>query len=285
MKRASLTVIAASLALAGCGGSSSNGSLTAPTVGAAKVFSLAGFQPSAPVSPGHSTTVRFTIQQPNGRPLTAYKTGGGPHTGVHLIIVRDDLHYIIHQHPPVGPNGLLTQKVTFPAPGPYRVLVDAYPNIPGGQPNFQLFKTIDVRGRYHPQPLPAFKADQVVDGYHIDMQGHPSIHAIQAQFVNVDVTDRHGRKVTFVPWFGALAHAIFFHKGSLDYFHTHVCAANAPNCGSLPGVAASRISGRSTAPGKITLGVLLPVSGTWELFLQMKLGGRVLTAPYTLKVS
>jgi hypothetical protein len=276
--------VAATL-VAGCGSSSSGGSLSAPTVGAARVFSLSSFTPAAAVAPGKPTTISFTIQQPNGKPLTSYKTGGGPHTGVHLIIVREDLHYIIHQHPPVQPDGHFTQTVTFPAPGPYRVLVDAYPNIPGGQPNFQLFKTINVRGAYHPQPLPAFRADQIVDGYHIDMHGHPNIHAIQAQFVNVDVTDASGRKVTFVPWFGALAHAIFFHKGSLDYFHTHVCAANAPNCGSLPGVAASRISGRSTAPGKITLGVLLPVPGTWELFLQMKLGGRIITAPYTLKVS
>ena len=284
MRRAGLAVVLAAL-LAGCGSSSSGGSLTAPAVGAARVFSLSGFAPATAVTPGRPTTISFTIQQPNGKPLTSYKTGGGPHTGVHLIIVRNDLHYIIHQHPPVGPSGHFSQTVRFPAPGPYRVLVDAYPNIPGGQPNFQLFKRIDVRGAYHAQPLPAFKADQVVDGYHIDMHGHPSLHAIQAQFVNVDVTDAAGRKVTFVPWFGALAHAIFFHQGSLDYFHTHVCAANAPNCGSLPGVASSRIAGHSTAPGKITLGVLLPVPGTWELFLQMKLGGHVITAPYTLKVS
>jgi hypothetical protein len=30
--------------------------------------------------------------------------------------------------------------------------------------------------------------------------------------------------------------------------------------------------------------VLLPVAGTWRLFLQMKLHGRIVTAPYTLKV-
>jgi len=30
--------------------------------------------------------------------------------------------------------------------------------------------------------------------------------------------------------------------------------------------------------------VLLPVSGTWRLFLQLKQGGRILTAPFTLKV-
>ena len=277
-----VAVVVLCAALAACG-NSSGGALSAPTVAPARIFTLAGFHPSAPVVAGRPTTVSFTVQLPSGKPLTTYKTGPGPHTGVHLIIVRNDLAYIIHQHPPIGPNGLLRQTVTFPAPGPYRVLVDVYPNIPGGQPNFQLFQTVHVTGRYRPLPLPPFKADQVLDGYQINMQGHPALHAIQAAFVNVDVLDPQGHKVSFVPWFGALAHAIFFHQGSLDYFHTHVCGANAPNCTSVLG--ATRITGRATAPGKITLGVLLPVPGTWRLFLQMKLGGRIITAPYTLNVS
>jgi hypothetical protein len=272
----------ACLALAGCGGSS-GATLTAPTVAPARIFTLSGFQPGAAVLPGHATTVSFTVQMPNGKPLTTYKTGTGPHTGVHLIIVRDDLAYIIHQHPPIGPGGQLRQTVTFPAPGTYRVLVDAYPNIPGGQPNFQLFQTVHVLGRYHAISLPPFRASQVVDGYHITMQGHPHLHAIQAAFVNVNVLDPHGHPVSFVPWFGALAHAIFFHQGSLDYFHTHVCGANAPNCASVLG--ASRITGHATASGRITLGVLLPVSGTWRLFLQMKLNGTIVTAPFTLNVT
>jgi hypothetical protein len=274
------TLLLALVALAGCGSSST---VTIPSIPPARVFKLVGFTPAGPVQPGRPTTVSFTVQLPSGKPLTTYKTGGGPHTGVHLIIVRDDLHYIIHEHPPVGPNGLLRQTVTFPAPGPYRVLVDLYPNIPGGQPNFQLFQSVDVLGSYHAASLPAFASNQVVDGYHIDMHGHPALHAIQAAFVDIDVRDPQGRNVTFVPWFGALAHAIFFHQGSLDYFHTHVCGAGAPNCTSVLG--ASRVSGRATAPGKITIGVLLPVSGTWRLFLQMKLGGRIITAPYTLNVT
>jgi len=268
-------------AVAGCGGSSSGGTLSAPTVAPARIFPLAGFQPSGRILPGRPTNVSFTVQMPNGQPLTQYKTGAGPHTGVHLIIVRKDLAYIIHDHPPIGPDGLLRQSVTFPAPGVYRVLVDLYPNIPGGQPNFQLFRNVDVQGRYRPVSLPPFKADPVIDGYHFEMQGHPTLHAIQAEFVHVDVLDPQGRPVNFVPWFGALAHAIFFHQGSLDYFHTHVCGANAPNCTSVLG--ATRITGHATAPGKITLGVLLPVPGIWRLFLQMKLNGRIVTAPFTLK--
>jgi hypothetical protein len=276
-----LGAIGAAMAVAACG-SSSSGAVSAPTVAPARVFTVGGFEPSGPVAPGHPTTVSFTVRLPNGNPLTTYKTGPGPHTGVHLIIVRDDLAYIIHQHPPVAADGLLRQTVTFPAPGPYRVLIDLYPNIPGGQPNFQLFQTVHVSGAYHPKPLPAFKLDQVVDGYHFAMQGHPALHAIQAQFINVDVTDPQGRKVRFVPWFGALAHAIFFHEGSLDYFHTHVCAPGAANCSSIYG--ATKVAGTATAPGQVTLGMLLPVPGIWRLFLQMKLGGQIVTAPYTLDV-
>jgi hypothetical protein len=50
-------------------------------------------------------------------------------------------------------------------------------------------------------------------------------------------------------------------------------------------VRASAVTGRSTAPGKITIGTLLPAPGTWRLFLQMKLNGRIVTAPFTLKVA
>jgi len=271
------------VAVAGCGGGGGSGGPSI-TIGAARVFTLAGFQPTRTVMPRHPTTISFTVTEPSGKPLTSYKTGSGPHTGVHLIIVRDDLAYIIHEHPPVGRGGLLRQTLTFPAPGPYKVLVDVYPDIPGGQANFQLFKSVDVAGAYHPRPLARFASNQVVGGYHFSVQGgRPVLKAIQAQFVTIDVRDPRGRKVNFVPWFGALAHAIFFHQGSLDYFHTHVCGPGAPNCTSILG--ATRVSGSSTAPGKLTIGVLLPVPGTWELFLQAKLGGHIITAPYTLNVS
>jgi hypothetical protein len=281
---ATLALGATTISVAACG-SSGGGSVSVPAVAPARVFTLAGFEPAAPVTPHRPVTVSFTVQLPNGKPLTRYRTGPGPHTGVHLIIVRNDLAYIVHEHPPVGPNGALKQTVTLPAPGPYHVLVDVYPQLQGVVPNFQLTQSIHVTGPYHPQPLPTFRAHLVVDGYHFAMQAHAQLHAIQAEFMHVDVTDSAGRPVTFTPWFGALAHAIFFRKGTLDYFHTHICAPNAPNCGTLAGVRASAVTGRSTAPGKITIGTLLPAPGTWRLFLQMKLNGRIVTAPFTLEVA
>ncbi len=101
--------------------------------------------------------------------------------------------------------------------------------------------------------------------------------------MTIAVTGRDGRPATFTPWYGALAHAIFFRAGSLDYFHTHVCAPGTTGCTSTLGGA--QVTGTSAAPGKLQVGVLVPVAGTWRLFVQTKADGRVITAPFTLKVS
>jgi len=277
VKRLLLVALAVPL-LAACGESGSSTFRVQP----AAVYSLAGFRPAGPVQPGKPTTVSFAIRQPNGELLTKLKTGPGPHTGIHLIIVRDDLAYIIHHHPPVGRGGRLTDSVTFPAPGPYRVVVDVYP-ASSQQTNFQLFTRLRVTGAYRPQPLPATSTVDDVGGYHFTLSGAASLRAVEAQDVVVHVTMPDGKPARFTPWFGALAHAIFFRRGSLDYFHTHVCSPGATGCTSILGPA--KVTGTSSSPGKLTVGVLVPAPGTWRLFLQCKVAGRILTAPFTLHVA
>ena len=49
-------------------------------------------------------------------------------------------------------------------------------------------------------------------------------------------------------------------------------------------VDAVRISLFGMYLAQLTVGVLVPVSGVWRLFLQCRVGGRVLTAPFTLHV-
>lgn len=269
--------------LAGCG--SSGGGLQGPKIGAAKSFSLAAFSPAAAVRPGVPTTVRFHIEQPSGGALTKYKTGGGPHTGVHLILVRRDLSAIIHRHPAIGPDGTISQSVTFPSPGPWHVLVDAYPNLgPNFQPNFQLTRNIRVSGAYKPKPLPPFRAADTVNGDRFTLSVPKRLRSLRPSFFSATVKDAAGRPVHFTAWYGALAHAIFFREGNLAYFHTHVCGPGAPNCTSNLG-AAAKITGRSKTPGKLRVGVLLPAPGTWRMFLQARVHGTIVTAPFTLKVS
>ena len=267
--------------LAGCGGGGGSAGPTV-TVAAARTYALSHFTPAAPVKVGAPTRVAFTILQPDGKPLTQFKRGPGPHTGVHLIIVRRDLATIVHQHPPIGPDGRISDTIRFSEPGPYRVVIDVYPKTTGLIPNFQLFTSLRVEGRYRPQPLPPLRRVEVVDGYRFTLQGTPHLHAIEADFLNFTVTTPSGAPAKFSTWYGALAHAIFFRRGNLDYFHTHVCAPGVTGCTSVFGPA--KVTGTSATPGHLKVGVLVPVPGTWRLFLQCKLGGLVRTATFTLQV-
>jgi hypothetical protein len=276
-----LPLLAVAVAIAGCGGSSGPPTVSTP----AKQFGLIDFTPSKPAQPGKPTIVSFRIQQPDGSTMTKFKKGSGPHTGVHLIIVRDDLSVIVHEHPPEQPGGLFSIPVTFPAPGPYKVVVDVYPATSSQfLRNFQLPGAITVAGAYTPKALPPPGTVDVVDGYHFHLlKISPSpLKAISPAFMTITVTDPQGKPVHFVPWFGALAHAIFFRKGSLDYFHTHVCAPGAGGCTSVFG--STSVTGSSATPGRLTVGVLVPLSGTWRLFVQLKSNGKILTAPFTLPV-
>lgn len=274
-----IALLAAVGLLAGCGGGSSG----SPTISIqpAGQYRLE-FKTIGPAVAGKPTRISMEIIQPSGKPLTKFKRGSGPHTGVHLIMVRRDLADIVHRHPPIAANGQMSDTVVFPAGGPYRVVVDVYPQQTTPQPNFQLFSSLRVRGAYEPQPLPAFSPKQTVDGYTFTLHGKPSLHAIQASLLDFTVTSPDGKPANFTPWYGALAHAIFFRAGSLDYFHTHVCAPGASGCTSVFGGA--KVTGTSATPGKLHVGVLVPVSGTWRLFLQCQVDGHILTAPFTLKV-
>jgi len=266
------------LVLTGCSGSSRP---AVPTIGAARTFGLSGFTPTRVAHPG-TVKIAFTVRQPSGAPLTSYRRGAGPHTGVHLIIVRRDLGLIIHRHPPIAANGRIAQAVTLPTPGPYHVLVDIYPAVRGAPRNFQLHQDLTVAGAYHPKPLPRFSPTQTVGGYRIALKVPKRIHPIDPVTLTATITDPSGKRVIFHPWYAALAHAIFFRAGTLDYFHTHVCGPNTPGCTSIFGGA--KVTGRPAGPGKLNVGVLLPVAGTWRLFLQFQDRGRIITAPFTLSV-
>ncbi len=273
-------VLAGGAALAGCGGS--GGGVSVPKVAPARTYSLQNFQPAAPAVAGRPTAISFAIQQPSGATLTAYRQCCEPHEGVDLIIVRSDDSHIQYDDSDIAPDGRVSQPVTFPTPGRYRVIIDAYPaHTTLYQPiNFQLFTWVNVQGAYHPQGVARYTPSETVDGYRFQIQGHPQLKAIQATFLTIDVTTPSGQKAMFGTWRGAFAHAIFIHQGSLDYFHTHVCAPGSIYCTSVLGGA--KVTGSSSKPGVLHVGVLLPEPGTWRLFLLTYIDGRHIITPFTL---
>jgi hypothetical protein len=288
MKRVRRVVLAMAVlaccaaAAAGCG---SGGSKCAKLVcgGGAGVYKLQHFSFTG-AAPNRPASVSFSIAEPSGATLTRFRTGASPHTGIHLIFVRGDLAEIVHHHPVIGADGSVKDSVTLPSAGPWRLLVDVYPNLPHQTvPNFQLRTAVTVPGAYTPQPTPPFSPTAKVDGYTFTMQSVPKFAAAQATFMDVKVTGPDGKPAQFQPWFGAVAHAVFFHAGDLAYFHTHVCSPQLPACSGGP--VPSSATGSSTKPGELNVGVLLPTGGTWRLFLQCQVDGKVLSAPFTLNVA
>ena len=173
-----LSLLAAGCSL-GCGSGSSQVSL--PPVSAAGVNHISGFTPSGPIPAGKPVKLSFTIVQPNGQPLTKYATGPGPHTGVHLIFVRKDLADIVHLHPPIGPDGKISETVTFPAPGPWLLLTDVYQKQSGPIPlNYQLKQDLQVKGRYVPKPLGPVRTSVTTDGYTFTIHHMPKLKVANA---------------------------------------------------------------------------------------------------------
>ena len=276
--RGAAGLAALGLLAAACGGGS--GSPAPPTVAPAKEYTLDWAGPQTVAKPG-KTTLRLAVRTPDGEILRKFRTGSGPHTGVHVIIIRDDLSSIIHKHPPVPASGRLALPVTLPGAGRYRVLVDVYPAAETGPRNFQLWHDLQVGTGDAKTPLPAYKPVVKTGGLTFRVLKLPALRLAEPASMVVDVTDAQGKPVKFTPFYGALAHAIFFRGGSLDYFHSHICGSD-PACAA--GFGSPATAGQSTRPGRLELGILLPATGAWQLFLQVTHGGRLLTAPFTLRV-
>ena len=196
LRNLAIGAVAAGTAVLVLGGCGSSAGPAAPTISAAQTYALQGFELGPRLQAGKPMHVTFAIKQPSGTVLTAYRRGSGPHTGVHLILVRSDLGALVHTHPPIGPSGRVEGTVVLPTPGRYRVVVDAYPGT-GLQRNLQLFRWITVPGAVRTQPLPPFKATTTVDGYRFTLHGHPHLRAIQAAFLTVTVTRPDGTPATF----------------------------------------------------------------------------------------
>jgi hypothetical protein len=271
-------LVALALAAAACG--SGGGSPAVPTVAPAREYTLVWTGPKTLAKPG-TTTLHFAVRTPDGTILRKFRTGPGPHTGVHLIIVRDDLSTIIHKHPPIPASGRLALPVTIPRAGRYHVLVDVYPASSTGPPNFQLPHELQVGTTDVKAPLPAYSPVVKTGGLTFKVAKLPALKLAVPGTMVVNVTDASGKPVTFTPFYGALAHAIFFRVGTLDYFHSHICGSD-PACSAGFGTPAT--TGHSTKPGQLELGVLLPATGRWRLFLQVTHGGKLLTAAFTLRV-
>lgn len=210
---------------------------------------------------GPRTDLRFVVEGPDGRPVTAYDVEHEKE--LHLIVVRRDLGRFHHVHPVRGGDGTWSVPLDL-EPGAWRVLADFAPR---GHEGMTLGADVFVPGAWAPTPAP--RADVLtatVDGYTVELEGD------LVPGTDSDVTlrvSRDGRPVTDLePYLGAYGHLVALRHGDLAYLHVH------PE--GHPGDGATR-------PGPdVSFGAAVPTGGTYALFLDFKHEGVVRTAAFTV---
>jgi hypothetical protein len=215
------------------------------------------------VAPGTAVPVSFTIEGPDGRPVTDFDVEHEKR--LHLIAVRRDFSGFQHVHPTVDAEGTWTGELDF-TPGQWRVFADFKPT--AGEA-LTLGSDVAVRGAYRPAAPPADTRTSTVDGYEVTLGG--DLTAGQEAKLTLSV-ERDGEPVTDLqPYLGAYGHLVALRGGDLAYLHVH--PEGTPGDGS-------------TEPGPdIVFFTEVPSPGRYHVYLDFKHEGVVRTAAFTVTVS
>jgi hypothetical protein len=236
----------------------------APSAGALAAFDHGyALRPAAAdLVAGRPTDLSFTIQGPDGKPLTSYQEQHGK--DLHLILLRGDLTNYQHLHPTLAADGSWHVPVTFPAAGGYRMVADFTPS--GAGAPVTLGTDLAVAGNYQPQPLPAPAVQAAVDGYTVTMDG--TVTAGQSTVLTFHVADATGPVTDLQPYLGAYGHLVAMRAGDLGYLHVHPTGE--------PG------DGHTAAGPEVAFHIAVPTAGDYRLFLDFQHAGAVHTAEFTV---
>lgn len=217
---------------------------------------------STTVAPGEKTDFRFTINGPDGKPVTGFKPLHGKR--VHLIIAQRDLSGFQHLHPTEIGGGVWTIPVELPEPGVYRFFTDVQPD--GAPRQLTLGTDIFAPGDLRSTPLPEPERVAKVDGYEVGLTG--GLTPGKSTELTLTVS-KDGKPVTDLePYLEAYGHLVALRQGDLAYLHVH--PDGEPGDGE-------------TKPGPgITFFAEAPSSGAYRLYLDFKHGGKVRTAEFTV---
>jgi hypothetical protein len=215
------------------------------------------------VAPGTAVPVTFTIEGPDGSPVTEYDVEHEKR--LHLIAVRRDFTGFQHVHPEMDSDGTWTGELDFTA-GQWRVFADF--KATEGEA-LTLGTDLAVRGDYRPVAPAADSRTSTVEGYEVTLGG--DLAAGEEAKLTLSVA-REGRPVTDLePYLGAYGHLVALRGGDLAYLHVH--PEGAPDDGA-------------TQPGPdIVFFTEVPSPGRYHLYLDFKHQGVVRTAAFTVTVS
>ncbi|MCE0536092.1 heavy-metal-associated domain-containing protein [Kineosporia rhizophila] len=222
---------------------------------------------SAPGQAGEKGTLRFTVLDAKGLPLTAFETSHDK--DLHLIVVRNDGTGFRHVHPALDPaTGAWSIPWQWAQAGTYSVLTDFVPAMPGAPDKVAVRRTFDVAGSFTPQPSPVATRTVHVDGFDVAVTGDLAVGTSRTLTMTVS---RDGEPVTALePYLGAYGHLVALREGDLAYLHVHA-EGEAPEP-------------KSTTGPDISFAAQAPTGGRYLFYLDFQVDGRVHTAQFVLDV-
>jgi hypothetical protein len=212
------------------------------------------------VAAGDDVPVSFTIEGPDGAPVTEYDVEHEKE--LHLIAVRRDFSGFQHVHPERAQDGTWSTPLDLTA-GQWRVFADFKAS---GAEAITLGNDLAVRGDYQPAEPAAETRTATVDGYTVTLDG--DLVAGEEAKLTLSVT-RDGAPVTDLePYLGAYGHLVALRSGDLAYLHVH--PEGTPGDGK-------------TEPGPdVVFFAEVPSAAQYHLYLDFKHEGVVRTAAFAV---
>jgi hypothetical protein len=217
---------------------------------------------SVPDETDEAGTLSFTITSADGEAVTGFETEHDKK--LHLIVVRSDGNLFRHVHPTMADDGVWSIPWTWDKAGSYRVFTDFVPEATGE--NVTLSRSVDVAGRFSPEPATSASATDTTGGYTAALTG--DLSASGDSMLTVTIT-KDGEPVTDLePYLGAYGHLVALREGDLAYLHVHPEGDEpAPGAESGPDIAFMTEA---------------PTPGRYLLYLDFKVDGDVHTARFVL---
>lgn len=198
-------------------------------------------------------TFSFTITDPDGEPVADYDVLHEKQ--LHLIVVSTGLQTYAHLHPELAEDGQWFVALPDLAPGDYRAIADFSP-AGAGQMNLGIDLVVPG-GAMTETELEQTLVDEIDD---LEV----TLEAVGPAWSEVLITVRRGTEVlTTEPYLGVAGHLVAIAADDLTYLHTHAMDA---------------------APaGPVRFAVELPVDGTYALYFDFKVDGKVRTAHFVIE--